>query len=163
DGEGYDQAEQGGRVRPAADPLHGPLQAAHRPRANWLAAQPAAQVVPELAGRLVAVLRLLGHRPQTDRLEVVGNLRVELPWRLRSIVQPGMHQHPRVALERHLAGQELVQDDPETVDIAPAIDLVALAPSLFGTHVRGRAEDLPLDGQRRFPGLTLGEAEVHDP
>ena len=40
------------------------------------------------------------------------------------------------------AGQQLVEDDPERVDVGLGVDL--LAASLFGSDVVARAEDVPL-------------------
>ena len=67
----------------------------------------------------------------------------------------------RVAAERPLAGQQLVEDDAEAVDVAAAIDPARLAPRLLGRHVGRRAQDLALLGHRDLFRLPLGQAEVH--
>ena len=47
------------------------------------------------------------------------------------------------ALEGTPAGQELVEDHPQAVDVAAAVDAVPLAPGLLGAHVGGRAGQPP--------------------
>ena len=72
-----------------------------------------------------------------------------------------MQEHPRVAAERQLPGQHLVEDDPQAVDVATAIDLVGLAPRLLGAHVGRRAQHLAVERHRDLARFTLGQPEVH--
>ena len=73
----------------------------------------------------VAPAGLLGHRLQADRLQVARDAVVEAARRPRLVVQHLVQQHPRGAAERQLAGQQLVEDHAQAVDVAAAIDLVA--------------------------------------
>ena len=50
-----------------------------------------------------------------------------------------------IAAERQLAGQQLVEDHAQAVDVAAAVDPVALAAGLLGAHVGRRAEHLAVD------------------
>ncbi len=73
-------------------------------------------------------------------------------------------QHLR--LERQDPGEQLVEDDPEGVDIAPRID-GALGPSgLFRAHVVGGTDPLPFCGEQRLlvraESDRLGDAEIDD-
>ena len=81
------------------------------PCADRLAAQVAPQVVGQLLRRGVAAGGRLGHRLQADRLQVARDLVVELPRRARLVLEDLEDQHPPVAPERALAGQQLVEDD----------------------------------------------------
>ena len=68
----------------------------------------------------------------------------------------------RLGLEREPAGEELVEDDADRVEVAARVERVAAR--LLGAHVLGRAAD---DARARDAGLLrlgahLGEAEVDD-
>ena len=119
------------------------------------------QVVGQLPRRGVAPARLLGHRLQADRLQVAGDVVVEAPRAARLVVQHLVQQHPRRAAERQLAGQQLVEDHAQAVDVAAAVDAVRLAPGLLGAHVGRRAQHLAVDRHRDLARLALGQAEVH--
>ncbi len=67
-----------------------------------------------------------------------------------------------VAAERPLAGQHLVEDHAQAVDVAAGVDVVRLAARLFGRHVGRRAHDLAVRRHRLAVGVALGEAEVGD-
>ena len=68
--------------------------------------------------------------------------------------------------ERHLAGQALVEQDAQGVDVRGGADPLRLARGLLRGHVARRAQRLA--GARRVPGQTvlvlqeLGQAEVAD-
>ncbi len=111
--------------------------------------------------RRVTARRGLGHRLEADRLQVARNLVVELARRPRLVVQHLEQQHLSVAAERPLPGQQLVEDDPQAVDVGPAVGLVRFAARLLGRHVGRRAQELAVHGHRRFVGVVLGQAEVH--
>ena len=72
-----------------------------------------------------------------------------------------MQEHPGGAAEGKLAGQHLVEDDPQAVDVAPPVDLAVLAAGLLRRHVGGGAQHLAVDGDGDLAGLALGQAEVH--
>ena len=88
---------------------------------------------------------------------------LSLSWRggARLVLQHLQDQHPPIAAERALAGQELVENDPEAVDVAPGVDPVRLAARLLGRHVGRRAQHLAVLGHDGLVGLALGQAEVH--
>ena len=54
------------------------------------------------------------------------------------------HFHHRAAPEWSLAGQQLVEDDAQREDVAPAVEPMTLSTNLFGTHVGRRAGDVPV-------------------
>src|SRR3712207_7542742 len=60
-----------------------------------------------------------------------------------------------VALERHVAGEHLEEDDPERVDVRLAGDRVAQG--LLGRDVVGRAEDAP---DRKSTRLNSSHANI---
>ncbi len=68
--------------------------------------------------------------------------------------------HEGVAVERHLAGEHLVEDDAEGVDVGAGVD--ALPRRLLGRHVVRRAEDHPRPGELGVRAADLGDAEVED-
>ena len=135
---------------------------ADRPGLDRLAGEEAAQVVGQLAGGRVAAGRRLGHRLQADRLQVARDLVVEPARRPRLVLQHLQQEHAAVAAERPLAGEQLVEDDAEAVDVAAGVDRVRLAAGLLGRHVGRRAEHLAVGRHRRVVGVALGQAEVHE-
>ena len=71
----------------------------------------------------------------------------------------------RVAGEGHVAGERLVDDDAERVDVGARVYVGSLR-ALFGRHVLRRADDEVGRGQARiglvYGLLNLGDAEVQD-
>ena len=99
---------------------------------------------------------------QAERVEVGGDLAVELRRRRRVVVFDLFAQQFLVALgtERTLAGEELEQDDSQGPEVGAAIDVLALP--LFRRTVRGRAARRTLRGQLETGfRVTPGQAEVH--
>jgi hypothetical protein len=78
------------------------------------------------------------------------------------VVEDLVEQHPLVPAERKIADQETVENNAKGVDVASAINPMALAPGLLGAHVRGSPEDLSVHRHRDFAGGTLGQSEVQD-
>ena len=72
-----------------------------------------------------------------------------------------VQEHPLAAPERQLAGQQLVEDHPQAVHVAAAVDLVRLAAGLLGAHVGRRAQHLAIERHRDLARVPLGQAEVH--
>src|SRR5262249_60736841 len=68
----------------------------------------------------------------------------------------------RGPLEGGPAGEQLVQDRPQRVDVRGRAELTALAAGLLGGHVAGRADDLAGLGPVALLVEALGEAEVGD-
>ena len=81
---------------------------------------------------------LLRRRPLDHRGERRRDLRAAL-LDVRHLLVDVLHRHADqgVRLERHLAGQHLVEQDAERVDVAPGVDL--LAHRLLGRDVVGGA------------------------
>ena len=73
-----------------------------------------------------------------------------------------MHEHPGVAAEGKLAGEELEEDHAERIDIAAAVGGVGFALGLFGRHVGRRAEDLAVHRDGDFADFAARQAEVHE-
>ena len=69
-------------------------------------------------------------------------LRVELSRAGRLVVDHLVNQHPRVAAERQLAGQQLKQNHAERVHVAAAVGRVGFAFRLLRRHVGRRAQHL---------------------
>ena len=122
------------------------------------------QRLAELLGVGEAMLRLLGEREETDLGQLVGNepLRRHDPRIGRCLGD--VHEHHlrrRLGLEGELAGEQLVEDDADSVKVAASVERVAAA--LLGAHVLGRAADDARAGDAGTDGLAahLGEPEVH--
>ena len=120
-----------------------------------------AQVGGQIARRGVTPPRLLCQRLQADRLQIARNAIVELAQALRLVVENLVQQHPEVAAEGELAGEQFVEDDTEAVHVAAAVDLARLTGRLLRAHVRRCAYDRPILSDPNVSGVALGEAEVH--
>src|SRR5688572_12845823 len=93
----------------------------------------------ELLAGLEALLVVLLERLVDERHEHARQRRVVFQDRGVRGVGDGEHElRHRLALERELAAQHLVERDPEREEVAPAVDL--LARELLGRHVRRRAQ-----------------------
>ncbi|MFO0634431.1 MAG: hypothetical protein U0168_16415 [Nannocystaceae bacterium] len=118
----------------------------------------------ELGHALVAILGALRQRLDDhglhDRRDLgVGRHRRGQRQRLGQVATE--HAHEVVAVERHHAGEELVQADGRGVDVGAGVRRIAHG--LLGRHVLGRAEHRA--GAREAAALTalvgdLGDAEV---
>ncbi len=73
-----------------------------------------------------------------------------------------MQEHSRIAAKRQLSRQKPIQYHPQAIDVASAVDPVGLAARLFGAHVSGCAQDLAVHRDGDFPGITLGQTEIHE-
>jgi hypothetical protein len=113
----------------------------------------------ELVRVLKAPRRVLLHRLQHDRLELRGNRLVECPWRHRFLGDLlERDRDRRVGLERDAAGQQLVEQDPDRVEVARRRDRMPLR--LLGRQVLRGADDRP--GLRHVGRAGTGDAEVGD-
>ena len=70
--------------------------------------------------------------------------------------------HRRLALEWRTAGEHLVKDRTQGVDVGRRTDVPALPARLLGGHVAGRAHDLAGLGVAVVRVDPLGQAEVGD-
>ena len=80
----------------------------------------------------------------------------------RDLVVPGLLEP--LLVERRRAGQQLVQQHAERVDVAPGVDVQAAHLRLLRAHVQRRADHLGEAGEQRLVGQLLserlGDAEV---
>ena len=92
-----------------------------------------------------------------------GNLRLEPPGRDRVVVNDlDERVQGRLGLERRPAGEHLVEDGPQRIDIGRGTDLLAPPACLFRGHVAGRSEDVAGHRRTRAAGDQLRQAEVDD-
>ena len=156
-------AQEGHDGRPALAPLPGPFPGRRRPGVDRLAVEEAAQVVGQLRGAGVAPGGLLFQALQADRLQVVRDARLELARRHRLLLDDLADGVDRVAgLERRPAGEQLVEDRAQRVDVGGRADVAGLARGLFRGHVAGGAEDGAALGLPRVVVDALGQAEIGD-
>ena len=94
--------------------------------------QPVRQDIGDFLGRLIAIIRLLGHHLFDDGLQRKWHVRTNRSNRRR--LQGLMRNQTlsqRAGIEWGMPSQEVIQRTPEAVDVGPGIDLVAVE-SLFG-------------------------------
>ena len=109
--------------------------------------------------------RALGEALQADRLQVAWHPRLE-PRRRYRLVKNDLPErlHRARPPERRPAGEHLVEDRPEGVDVGRRADLGRLPQRLLARHVAGRSHHLP--AERLALALLalqpLGQAEVGD-
>ena len=128
-----------------------------------LVLQVALEVLGELERGCIPALGILLDRLHADELERLRDPRIELPRSRRFGRRDQVHDHVGGRmLERPPAREDLVQRDPERIDVGAARDGDALRRHLLGTHVRERSEDFARrrDGVAR--GLPAREAEVDE-
>ena len=56
----------------------------------------------------------------------------------------------RCTLKRELAGQQLVKEHSQRIDVSTVIHRVRFAAGLFRRHVRGSTDNLPVKSQRHI-------------
>ena len=122
--------------------------------------QGALQVAKELGHVRIAVLGLLGGRPVDRRGEHGRGVRPPLLHVGHQLVDV-LHRDPDLGLglERDIAGQHLVEDDAERVDVGPRVGL--LAHRLLGGDVVGGAEH-PTGSGQAVDLERAGDSEVGD-
>ena len=113
------------------------------------------------AARAVAPGRLLVQAFQADRFQVMRHLGLNARGRHRLLV---LHLVQRVqdggALERRPAGQQLVEDGPQGIDVGRRAGSVARAAGLLRGHVAGRAHDgaAAASARTRLPAAWPGRS-----
>ncbi len=189
------QDQQPCEHRPLVPPhkLPQPVCRRRRTRLHRFIRQVALYVHREAVGGLVAAVAVLLQRLHHDPIQFathqlrqprrlrppVGGQRrqavrrAQLRARFRRLLladHPEHLQHAGLgqlhAPERRAAGQQLVQQHPQRVDVAPRVDVELVDLRLLGRHVFQRADDRPEPGDQRpvgqlWPG-RLGHAEVDD-
>ena len=133
-------ASQRGVGRPSLGPLHRPLKRPTGPRRIGSPCRKRRRSSAR-SGRGVAPSRLLPQALQADRLQVARHARLQTaaaaPAR-RAAPAAGVQR--RRALERRPAGEQLVEDRAEGVDVGRRADRRRLPLGLLGGHVARRAE-----------------------
>ncbi len=119
------------------------------------------QVLGQVPGRTVALAGVLGQALHADRVQVSRHLRIALSGRQRSFSNDG-EQRVEVgfAQQRRPAGEQLVEDGAQAVNVRGGGQPLPGGAGLFRGHVRGRADDGLGLGQAAFLLEALGQAEV---
>ena len=133
-------------------------------------AQMAAEVRGHVRGRLIPALLVLLQRLGDDRLDIAPQRPLDRAQARRLGVGDragGIGQRSLAQLVRQLAGEGLVADDPQRVDVASRVDLVGRARGLLRAHVLQCADQLADRRlQRTAHEVAIGgpgHAEVEDP
>ena len=127
--------DEAGAAAPAP-PAGMPMRSRLRGRRLGNGQEQSAQVFGEVGGRGVAILLSFRERLETDTLHFDRDVRDDLARRLRLVFAHLPQKLQRVVRpERHVAGEHLVEDDAEAVDVGPAVDAMGRARSLLGRHV----------------------------
>jgi len=120
------------------------------------------EVGAHLRGAPVAVVGVLGHRPEGDGVRIRGDRGVAPRWRdgrLAHVLVGDLHR--RVGRERRFAGEQFVQDAAERVHVGARVDGVAAG--LLGRQVLGSADHGAALGHALLVvEHRLGDAEVDD-
>ena len=117
------------------------------------------QVGAQLAHLLIALVFRLGQRTLHDGDQLARQRGVNLPERLRDLLQDLVERRrERITFERLFPGQQLVDDDADREDVGPLIR--TLAADLLGRHVVERAHQHVRVGELR--GHEPRETEVED-
>ncbi len=102
----------------------------------------------------------LGHQFDHQFIQLLGQHLDLVAGTGGRFVEMAVHQHHgRGALERGFAGQHLVEEDPERVEIGLVAD-GRRAAYLLGSHISRRAEGPPRSGQLGGSLQILGDAEI---
>ena len=127
---------------------------------HHLAVEEAPEVRGQGARRGVARLGVFLQAFEDDGFEIAWKRRQKPAWRRSVVVAHLPQQLCQVrSAERRFAGQQLVESDAETVDVAPAVGPRGVAAQQLRRQVGGGARELA-GGAGRAP---LGDAEVRDP
>ena len=110
----------------------------------------------KVTGALVAIIRMLRHRSFQHHVPDLGQHQVQVARRHCFFAQHFVHDGRRVAGERFLARQKLVEDDAAGKQVASRVH--ALAQKLLRRHVRWCAKHGP--GKRQLGSFGAGDAKV---
>ena len=145
------------------DQLPTPFDPGDRTSADRFATEESTQIVGQVRPGRVAARGILSQALEANCLEVPGNLRQKFGGWHRFVtdhLHHGVHGVRRP--KRRSAGQALVQDRPERVDVGGRAHDVRSALGLFGGHVAGRAQNGAGRGEALGGIASAGEAEVGD-
>ena len=100
-----------------------------------LSRQKVSQVFAHFMRRRVAFRRALRQRPQTNPLQFLGQLLVILQKWTRLVARHLLHEFgPCIAPERLATGEQFVEHDAETEDVAATVNPMPLPTGLFRRH-----------------------------
>ena len=150
-----------GHGRPPPGPAPGLLPGGCGMCQDRLTRAEPAEVLGQVLGRGVAPAGRFLEALQTDRLGGPRQSRLE-PRRRDRVAVTDLHErlHGRRRPERRPAGQELVEDGPQSVDVGRRADQPRVSLGLLRGHVAGRAEDRVGPGDRLSGVEHLGQTEV---
>jgi hypothetical protein len=144
------------------------VQRRRRPRLDRPSRQQPPQVVGEGRHAGVPAIGLLAQSARDDRLQVAAQRAVafaERPRRLLRDAPQAARQRIGGDVDGQRAGEQLVGDDAEAVDVRAHVDPRRVAARLLGAHVRQGAEQLAVPGLPRGVAVEVeqaGDAEVED-
>src|SRR5690242_10094734 len=126
-----------------AGPLAEFIQRARRTGDYWPSLKKPLQILGQLLGAFIALVRLLGHRLEDDGLEINRNVPIPMSQRFGACSH-SLEKKLYVAgvLGRMHEGGQLVERHAERIDVGAMIDERATAHGLLRTHVAHRAEDI---------------------
>ena len=120
----------------------------------------AAQQLDDFAAVLAPYVQVFGDHLVDDEVQLLGNFRRDLAGRDElALLLVHNDFESRVPRERQLARQEVVQRDPQRVDVGASIDVLRVA-SLLGSHVVRCAEARAALRHRQVFVGRFGETEV---
>jgi hypothetical protein len=129
------------------------------------------EIAPDIRGQIrrrsVAAVLIFFQRFGDNGLDVAAVRAVHHAELRRIDLLDGAHrlmQHAR-QLVGHLAGEQLIEDDAQRVDIAAGIEGQGIGQNLLRAHVGERAQQLAEVGLARGLGIHVGDpryAEVQD-
>ena len=100
---------------------------------DWSSVKKTLQVIGQLAGGLIAMSRFLSQTLEANRLEIPRDIRLQLGHGDRLVVQNLQNRiERRFALKRRSAGQQLIENGAQRVDIGGRTDRRAVWRCLFG-------------------------------
>ncbi len=112
------------------------------------------EIVSQAIGRLIAIVGIFGHELVHDGHQHGGHVGIVFADRGGLTSQVGVHPAQGVTgLKGQVAGEHLVERNPQGVKIRAVINGAAHAPGLFGRHVGQGAFEL-------FGGAEMGGFEV---
>ena len=158
------QQQQGHRSPMMDHGLTQHIQPAVRPSPHGPPIQPRPQIITQIPCTLIPPVRLLGHRPEHDRVQLTVDRCLVHRWTLNTSVPDLRNQIARwhIGVVRQPSGQRFVQQQPERIDISPKIGRPRAGADLLGCRVHQRAQERP--GQRREARFVLvdrlGQPEI---
>ena len=123
--------------------------------------QESLQVVCQFAGRAVAIGRTLVQTLHTDHVQVARHPVIHRARRHRVLFEHA-DQRFHGGAERRMTGDHVIENRAQCVDVDRRAGLPDVPGSLFGSHVAGRAEDLPGQCQLFRTVRAFGQSKVGD-